>query len=105
VLLPPQPLRQLGEVRRHAAGVVAGHCGALRNVDYVSPDTSRSPQSGANSDRQRGNTTMKKIIVLAIVALALLGGTAADVILDTQAVMADGGCSQVLTALWSLPLR
>ena len=34
---------------------------------------------------------MKKFIALAIVALALLGGTAATVILDTQAAMADGG--------------
>jgi hypothetical protein len=33
---------------------------------------------------------MKKFIALAIIALALLGGTAATVVLDTQAAMADG---------------
>jgi hypothetical protein len=32
---------------------------------------------------------MKKFIALTIIALALLGGTAATVVLDTQAALAD----------------
>jgi hypothetical protein len=33
---------------------------------------------------------MKKYITVAIIGLALLGGTAATVVLDTEATMADG---------------
>ena len=36
---------------------------------------------------------MKKFIALAILGLALLGGTVATVYLDTQAALADANCS------------
>jgi len=49
--------------------------------------------AGASCNHQRGDTAMKMFIALTILALALLGGTAATVILDTQAAMADGGCN------------
>jgi len=47
------------------------------------------PQLGQTQRIKRGSTAMKKFVALAILGLALATGTAATVVLDTQAASAD----------------